>query len=317
MRSARAALLVALTLAAGGATAAPRAYRTPRTSWGAPDLGGAWTNLSLTRLERPAGVAAPVVSGADRAALEARLVAENGSIAGSDEVGQGETEWAEPATLGVVDGQARTAWLLFPTDGRLPYRPEVRSALERAPGTRFDGPETLSASDRCLSGAFSASGPPMLNPPGSANYLLMQTPAEVVILAEVNSEVRRITFGAPRAPGLPPRWGGWSSGRWEGDTLVVETTGFHPGESYRAPVLVMSPGARVVERFTRVSEDEVRYRFEVDDPAIFTSRWAAEIPLRRSRDRMFESACHEGNYAMAGMLAGARRAERDAEAEGR
>ena len=291
---------------AAAAQAAP--YHAPRTWFGAPDLQGAWTNNALTRLERPPGVASLVVSGPEAAALQARLTKGLRERPG-DVVGQGESEWPEGAELARIDGRIRTSWIIDPADGRLPYTPAARKARGAA-GGGLDDPEDLSPSDRCLGASWGAAGPPMLNPPYAPGYRIVQTADEVVILTEINHEVRHIRLNA--AHGAIRQWGGDSVGRWEGDTLVVETVKFHPQESYRAPVLLMSPHARVIERFTRIAPREIRYAFEVDDPATFTSAWRGETPLHASTAPMFEYACHEGNYSLPGMLAGARKAERDA-----
>ncbi len=308
------AILAALLLAAQSGPALAAAYRAPRTRWGAPDLQGVWTNLSLTRLERPRGVDTSEVSAAEAPAMAKRMRDELRGDAGDTPVGQRATEWAEEGGVGVVDGRFRAAWLTEPADGRLPYNEAGRRGVAAGFGLRADGPETLTASDRCLAAGWSALGPPMLNPPYGPIYTLMQTPTEVVIFAEANHEVRTIRLDGSRPPAGARTWGGWSSGRWEGATLVVETTGFHPGESFRAPLYFMSPDAKVTERFTRTGPDLIRYEFAVDDPAAFTRPWRGELPMRRTTGRTYEVACHEGNYSLLGILGGARRAERDAAA---
>ena len=137
---------------------------------------------------------------------------------------------------------------------------------------------------------------------------IVQPAAHVVMIAEMNDDVRILPLGGrpPRTAGLS--WYGSAAARWEGDTLVVESTGFKAETAWRFPSrLYVSPGARVTERFTRVGADELRYAFTVDDPATYTKVWSGEMPLRRAKGPMYEYACHEGNYSLAGALGGARR----------
>ncbi len=268
----------------------------------------------MTRLERPPGVDALELDEQAATVLEERLKAKAAAGA-NDGVGHDATEWYDPgARLARMDGKARTSWLTE-GDGRLPYTPAGRKAFGAAFAAVVapsEGPEARTASDRCLAPGWSAAGPPILNPPASAAYRIAQSADEVVIVAEVNHELRRIRLD--RSPGAEaaPRWGGTSLGRWEGETLVVETSGFNLAESLRPPLFYMSPRAHVTERFTRVSPREIRYGFTVEDPETFIRPWRGEEPFLASSGRTYEYACHEGNYSMAGILAGARRAEAEA-----
>ncbi|MCR5875068.1 hypothetical protein LRS10_13280 [Phenylobacterium sp. J426] len=205
-----------------------------------------------------------------------------------------------------------------PADGRLPYTAQGRrlyeATLQKARNT-FDGPESRPLGERCILGFGSTAGPPMLNVLYNNHYQIQQTPDHVVIVVEMNHDARIIPLKAePPPPGTP--WMGWSVGRWEGDTLVVETRNFNPGESLRpyfGASLFLSPQARVTERFTRISPTQILYDFSVDDPGIYARTWRAEMPLNAARGPVYEYACHEGNYSLPGILAGARKAE----AEGR
>ena len=293
------------------APAAAAAFHAPKTAWGAPDLSGQWTNTAVTRLERPPGVTGLEIEGASADALAGRLVQMRRNAA-NDLLGQGESEWDEPATLGRIGGRYRTSWITSPADGRLPYTPAGRAlASARMAGavTGLDGPESRTTSDRCLGTSWGAIGPPILNSPYSGNYLIAQARDEVVIVSEINHDVRHIRLNAPRDPAAPRVWMGQSIGRFEGGTLVVETQGFRADEGFHAPVLYLSKDAKVTERFTPMASGELLYRFEVDDPATFTEVWRGEMPMRRSAERIYEYACHEGNYSMANILAGARREE--------
>jgi hypothetical protein len=135
-----------------------------------------------------------------------------------------------------------------------------------------------------------------------------------MILVEMNHDARIVRLDAPHLPEQVRPWLGDSIGWWEGDTLVVETTNFHPGQSFRAAIkhqIYMTRDAVVTERFTPVGEDELTYAFEVDDPGAYRHVWRGEMALRRTPGPIYEYACHEGNYALPGILAGARLAEKD------
>ncbi|MFI4966081.1 MAG: hypothetical protein ACHP9T_12030 [Caulobacterales bacterium] len=300
--------VTACALVAGQASAA--GYRAPRTANGAPDLQGIWTNLSLTRLERPAGIKDLILKDAEAPAVERRII-DKVAHPTDDEVGGHDSEWWDGASLARIDGHARTSWIVSPADGKLPYTVEAQqrvSAKRAAVINAFDGPEDRTLSERCLIASWGAAGPPILNSPYSANYQIVQTPDHVVILSELNDDVRIVRLNARRPPATMRFLTGDSIGHWEKDTLVVETAGFQPGESYRT-LPYLSSEARVIERFTRVSPTEIRYEFSVEDPKIFKQVWRAEMPFLASKGPIYESACHEGNYSMASILAGARQAE--------
>ncbi len=162
-------------------------------------------------------------------------------------------------------------------------------------------------------GLGGTTGAPLLNGPYNNHYQIVQTADHVVIVTEMNHDVRIIPLNAARPAFEARSWSGVSVGRWEGDTLVVETRNFHAGSGWRPPMRVyLSPDARVTERFTRISASEIRYEFAVDDPAIFTRTWRGEMPIRRTAEPIYEFACHEGNYALGGVLAGGREKEREA-----
>lgn len=296
-----------------GAAAAP--YRAPRTPSGAPDLQGVWTNLSLTRYLRPPEATQLIVDDKAAAELEATLAAK--AKASGDDVGGRDSEWWDGAHLGRIDGKARTSWITSPADGQAPLNGEGerRRAADRAAMTAgFDNPESLRPSERCLIPTWAAVGPPMLNAPYSALYRIVQTAEDVVILAEMNSDVRIIRLGGARGGAAASGWTGESIGHWDGETLVVETTNFHPRESGRLAPFFLSPSGKVTERFTRVSPTEIRYAFTVEDATVLKAPVRGEMPFLASNARIYESACHEGNYALPGILAGARRAEADARA---
>jgi hypothetical protein len=319
-------LFAAASAVAFAAAAAP--YNPPRTRDGVPDLQGVWNNASFTRLQRPAAFKTLEASDSEVRAFEQGLDASHTQMnravspdapAPSAGAGVGESEWREFGPgLARIDGRARTSWIVEPADGQIPFTPAARAASDAAyaaDAVNLDNPENRNTADRCLLGTGSPAGPPLLNHTYNANYQIVQTRDAVAIVAEMNHDVRivRLNDKVHAPPAVRP-WMGDSIGWWEGDTLVVETTNFNPGESWRwnnGGSAVLSPDAKVTERFTRVGPRRLLYAFTVDDPANYTRVWRGEEPLSASVEPMFEYACHEGNASMIGELAGARRYERE------
>lgn len=278
------------------------------------NLSGLWTNVSLTPLERPPGFNGLTTTEAEAAAFETRRPQEFlGS--GSEGVGARESEWWELAErMTRIRGEIRTSIVVDPADGKLPYSDAGRRALDAARTTaltRYDGPEVRPSPERCLTGGGGANGVPMLATNYNSNYMFVQTSDHLAIWSEMGGTTRIIPVAkrAHLAPQIRP-WMGDSIGRWEGRTLVVETRNLNPGETYKIPAQIyVSEEAYVTERFTRVSPGEILYEFTVEDPKAFTRTWRGEHIFRASKGPIFESACHEGNYSLPGILAGARREE--------
>ena len=286
----------------------------PRTPDGQPDLQGAWSFATVTPLERPseyAGrefltdeeVAALNEDAATRASSERR----GGLTAQRDvDLAYDQFWWDR----GTSDG--RTSLIVDPPDGRIPFTPEGRQRIDARRTLRnrpAHGPEDRSPGERCIH--HTKAGPPM-SAGGYNNHLrLLQTPDYVVIVTEQIHDARIIPMDgrAPIAENIR-QWMGSSRGRWEGDTLVVETTHFNGKASYQGS----SEDLYLVERFTRVDADTIEYEYTVDDPATYTRPWTASIALKPLDGDMYEFACHEGNYGMFGILSGARAAEKAAEA---
>jgi hypothetical protein len=296
-------------------SAAERAYRPPRTSFGQPDLEGVWSNATFTRLERPLYAPHVVLTPEEAAKAAARFIAGPPAIEGVD-VGQDESEGATNdfgAGYARVRGEIRSGMIVDPADGRLPYRPEVLKRLgldaPADPSAHRDNPEERTATERCLSGEDSI--PPALPSPDSNFVQILQTRDAIAIRSEKYHEVRivRLRDRTHANPALTS-WTGDEIGWWEGDTLVVETTNFSAAALARYQRLRISAGAKVVERFTRTSPTELMYAFSVIDPELYTQTWRAELPFQASTARILEDACHEGNYSLAGILAGARQEER-------
>ncbi|MEQ8407880.1 MAG: hypothetical protein RKH07_06350 [Gammaproteobacteria bacterium] len=315
----KSALLALCSSLALSATAQESDYEVPRTSFGVPDLQGTWNIATVTMLERDAKFNGKLVITPEEA-LEVGQTGESyldGLTAESDEpdVGGYNTFWMDPGErMAEINGEIRTSIIVEPEDGRLPWDPEGRRAAFASlanPLGAFAGPESRPLGERCLVGFGSSGGPPMLPVLYNNHSQIVQTPDYVVILAEMNHDARIIRMRDGKHLNRQP-WMGDSMGWYEGDTLVVETTNFHPQQSFRASLrhfIYLSSDAVVTERFTRVSDDKIHYRFTVDDPKVYTQPWVGEIPMNAVEDRIYEYACHEGNYALPGILAGARKDE--------
>jgi hypothetical protein len=310
-------LLAALALAPLPALAQNRAAKPPRTPDGKPSLEGVFTFSTITPLQRPEALAGkttltPEEAAAFEAAENTRLNRDLfDPIKGQPSAGYpGRADggvlsynefWYERGDRMTKD--KRTSLVVDPPSGRIPYNDATRrrnAEVGRKLYAGFaDSYEDRSLADRCLLG-FNA-GPPMTPGAYNNNLQIVQTPGFVVILNEMVHSARIIpTDGRPH--GALRQWSGDSRGRWEGETLVVETINF-----YRETSLTGSTrDTRLVERFTRVDEDTIKYEFTVSDPNSFTQPWSASFPLVKTEDPLYEYACHEGNYAMPGILAGAR-----------
>jgi hypothetical protein len=216
-----------------------------------------------------------------------------------------------------VVGTKRTSLVKDPPDGKMPsltpeaeQRQAARAEATRSPAT---GPEDRSLSERCILG-FNA-GPPIVTGPYNNNLQLFQTHDHVVILNEMVHNARIVLLDGRQHIGQTVRqWSGDSRGRWQGDTLVVETTNFRNDGTGNITIRISNDAnLHLIERFTRVGADTLLYEFTVNDPTTWTRPWTAEILMTKSNNHIYEYACHEGNYAMRGILAGARAEEKAAE----
>jgi hypothetical protein len=297
------ALLAPVTLTAQSSgsvsTAQPApGWTPPRTREGRPDLQGTWDFRTATPLERPREFAGREFFTAQEASEFERQAAER--IAGTQAVHA--PGWLDYGAH--VLPSLRTSLIVDPADGRIPpltSRAQARSAararVRRGPA---ENPEDLNLGERCI--MFSA-GPPILPGPYNNNLQVVQTRDAVVFLTEMIHDARIVPLdGRPHVPPGVRFWLGDSRGRWDGDTLVVETTNF----TDRTPFRGSDEALRVIERFTRVGPDTLLYEFTVDDPSAFTRPWTAAVPMVRSDERVYEYACHEGNYGMMNILRAAR-----------
>ncbi|MCE2558529.1 MAG: hypothetical protein J4F98_07910 [Acidobacteria bacterium] len=300
----------------------------PRTPWGDPNFQGTWTSATLTPLERPEALAGrEALSEAEAAELERTTVEQRVAADGTSRpgtVGGYNLVWMDASTR--VDADRRTSLIVDPPDGRIPWTPEAREASRRELARYGTGPyldhTDLDTGERCIT-----DGLPLMVPiqPYNMNFLILQTPDTIVMLHEMYHEIRIVPLdGRPRLPEAIGLWLGDARGRWEGDTLVVETTNiadkthYHWSRLWRAS----RPTMRLVERFTRVDERTIDYRFTVEDETMFTAPWTVSAPLTNDQASrgvtvggLFEYACHEGNWAVANVLSGARAEEARAAAE--
>ena len=264
--------------------AAPGQDAPPRTPWGAPDLRGVWSHGTATPLERPERY------GGRGRLTDAEIAAVDAAQRSTDGVGARRAVWWERS---LSDG--RTSMIVDPPDGRIPWSAAGRARRAARPGQTTEGPEGRSPQERCIS-----YGIPRLGGPYSQNVHVAQTPDHVLLLHEMVHEFRVIPLdGRPHLPGRVRQWLGDSRGRWEGDTLVVETTGFRDAQRFQG---LPQGGMRLVERFTRLDADTVRYAVTFEDPDLWTRPWTAEILMPPTEGAMFEFACHEGNTGIAATL---------------
>ena len=307
-------------------TTAATTDRVPRTAWGRPDLRGIWDFGSATPLQRPDALAdKEFLTDEEAAAVERQTAERRSDEARTDSCGgvsNYNSFWYEYGTK--VVGTRRTSLVVDPPDGRIPpLTPEVqkRQAAERdarrgvsndapTPGGWLEdlGPAGLRV--RCIFG--NNSGPPMTPGPYNNNVQLFQTPDYVVILNEQIHNARIVPLdGRPHLGQQLRQWSGDSRGRWEGDTLVVDTTDF-----LRETVFTFygsSATMHLVERFTRVDAETLDYEYTVTDPATWTRPWTVQFPMTKTEGPLYEYACHEGNYGLVNLLRGTRLQEQAAE----
>jgi len=282
-----------------------------RTPWGDPDLQGVWSIATITPFERPGALADKQVLTAEEAEeIERTNLATNNQDrrdgAGTDaDLARAYNDfWWDRGTKVVSTRQ--TSLVVDPPDGRVPALTAEgqKRATERA-ARGYDSWEDRSLWERCIT-----RGLPMIPGPYNNNYQILQTPGYVVILHEMIHDARIIPLDTQPHIGKNIRqWFGDSRGKWEGDTLVVDTTNFADKASYRGS----TDGLHLIERFTRINAETVRYEFTIDDPTTFTKRWTTSIPMQHTDEQIYEYACHEGNYGMVNLLSGARAQEKAAE----
>ena len=327
----RMVFVVGVTVAAASLSAqsqkpAAGHWTVPRTADGRPDLQGIFTTHTFTPLVRPARYDGQEFL-TDKEAVElSALLTEDGvdplvggifgatdeerrkRVAQTDQTHYDNALWLSAPGIKPLSSN-RTSLIYDPPDGKVPpVTPEGRQrAAARRATAGFDSHENRPLQERCI--IWTHEGPPMLPPPYNDVLQIVQSPGYVVVRRELETAPRLIpTNGRPHLPASVPQWAGDSRGRWEGDTLVVDTTNFSDRTAFQGA----SSALHVVERFTRVSADRILYQFTVDDPNTWTRPWSVEIPMTATRGPIFEYACHEGNYGMVNTLNGARVTEKRA-----
>jgi hypothetical protein len=305
------------------AKATPPKATVARTPDGHPDLQGIWTNATITPLVRPAQFAdKPTIS--DQEAREYEATDKNTNTLDSDVTSGFNRATGGPGVgaynnlfvdrgseLARVDGMKRTSLIIDPPDGKIPAsagRPRTQGGGgqgEQFAGLSYDSVKNRPLSERCLIGFGSTSGPPMLPVLYNNDYQIVQTRDTVMILVEMVHDVRVIRMNAQHVDKNIKKWLGDSVGRWEGDTLVVETTNFNPLNRFRGS----SENLKVIEHFRRVDANTILYRATIDDPDAYAKPWTLEYPFIATAGPVYEYACHEGNYAMPDILGGARKQE--------
>jgi len=321
-----------LTLLLLAASANAQEYVVPRTEWGVPDFRAVWKHASIIPMERPRELGdkrayTPEEAMAIERSEQQRFDADNEpldpnrpppEVADSlPPIGNYDLFWREDAQfIPTIDGEFRTSAIIDPPNGRLPaLQPEMVSRLEESrrddQGTRgrsSDGPEGRGLGERCLVAFGNLSGPVMSPIIYNSNLQIVQSPGYVVIIAEMVHDARIVKITDERNPTAAThrKWMGDSIGHWEGDTLVVETKNFNNWHRLRGlPV----ENTTVTETFRREGANKLIYGFTVNDPTVFTAEFSGEYPLSLMNESLYEYACHEGNYGMLGILAGARTLE--------
>jgi hypothetical protein len=298
-------------------------YVAPKTAWGAPDLQGYWNNTSITSLQRSPDAKTLVVNEKEAKRLVNRNVlivlskedqATNGQDPNNTKLLEDKNNdkgynsfWIDPGkSMAMVKGEFRTSWIVEPSNGRIPYKAGAARGGGGFAQDNFDGPETRPMAERCVLGFSGSFGPIMQNGMYNNTMQFVQSPTAVAIEVEMIHDVRIIPIVKSKADvkhGTVARWGGDSVGWYEGDTLVVETVNVHPNQRG-----MISNAGKLTERFSRWNNKQVLYQFEVDDPSLYSQVWKGEESLNASSP-LYEYACHEGNYAMPGILGGARELE--------
>ncbi|MFT3723546.1 MAG: hypothetical protein QM773_08170 [Hyphomonadaceae bacterium] len=340
--------LVSLALAlAPAALAQAASFSPPKTSWGAPDLQGYWTNSSITKMTRPGGISSLVITPEQAKKLEdgdynnIRTKEEKKPTdqkEGAPEkgkplppVGNYNAVWVDPGShVAVINGELRSSWITEPATGRIPYKPgrgagryeeapppaaaakpaDPKTAAASAASRSYEGPESRSVGERCLVGFGNTGGPVMNNVLYNNTYQIVQSPGYALILVEMVHDARIIPIVANKAAA---KHDPANIKKWLGDSV-----GWYEGNTLVVETMNVHPQQRgyvsdkgkMTERFTRTAQGVILYQFEIDDPDQYTQVWKGEMPLRTASGAVYEYACHEGNYGLLGILEGARQQEK-------
>ena len=319
-RNIRLALVVAVAFAgtslAAQSMASRKGWTPPKTPDGQPDLQAIWTNATITPFERPADLRDKAfLTAAEAEAIERQATTRRDEEAPprAGDVGNYNQFWFDSGDH--VVSTRRTSLVIDPPDGRVPLRPEAEAARDNNSAHERDSYEFMSVWDRCIT----RGAPAGMFPAGYNNaYQIVQSKGFVVIHYEMIHEARIIPIdGRPHLPETVRLWNGDPRGRWEGNTLVVDTTNYNnkgwiatSAAGGRIKGVPQTESLHVVERFTPIDANTIDYEATIDDPKMFTRPWTVSVPLHRDPTyRIYEYACHEGNYAVGNILRGARAAE--------
>ena len=331
MRNRKTQWLIVLLMLAAAQVVSAQEWVMPRTPEGTPDMQGIWSNATQTPLVRPAEFGEKGFLNAEEATAQMQQWRDRYDQAGQDadpdrrpptdgnaDLGYN-SFWWDPRDQAVeINGQYRTSIIVDPPDGQIPYiggdriDNSLRGQWRRQEGVEpYDAIELRPLAERCLLTFSSGSGPPMMPTLYNNNYQIVQTSDHVVILVEMVHDARIIPIDQDPHNVDFEKWMGDSVGYWEGDTLVVKTGNFHPQQSFRGS----SDQTVITERFDLIGPDKIRYAFTIEDPLTYSRPWTGELALNRkpAEEVMYEYACHEGNYAFSGIMAGARIQELDAQ----
>lgn len=315
-------------------------YQATQTHSGKPNLQGYWTNASLTKMERDPsyaelGLVIPKDRVEDLTKSHPQVVrqdTDDGQVwkklpDGADlSRGRGYNAfWVAPGSrFALINGEYRTSMVTHPPNGLIPYSDKGRE-LRRLNRAKYsgvlsdqvtmgtDGPESRALGERCLIGMGSTGGPPITNVRYNNLYQIVQTDDYIVLHIEMAHDVRIIPITKEHRRAKVKPWFGDSVGYWDEDTLVVETIGLHPLHAERHYVAALSDSALVTERFSRISDLEILYEFQVEDPVYYSESWRGEMIFTASDEPIYEYACHEGNYGLVGILTGARQLEKESQ----
>ena len=295
-------------------------WTVPRAADGHPDLQGVWTNATITRMERLPEFNGKLDLSEDEAAkFEKKDHDEGQEKPGQEGVTLGGIKFSgtnagynalfidRGSELARVDGKKRSSLIIDPPDGKVPPRLDAAKKRPVFDFGNFDSVKGRPASERCLIGFGSTSGPPMMPVLYNNNYQIVQTPDAIMILVEMVHDARIIRMNATHPAPDVRLWLGDSIGHWDGDTLVVDTTNF----TNKTRFYGSSENLHTVERFRRVDQNTILYRVTIDDPMTWSKQWTMEFPFTATQGPIYEYACHEGNYAMEDILGGARKMESD------
>jgi hypothetical protein len=316
-QSLAAAIAAILSLPLAGCAPGGSESAEGRTAWGDPDISGAYAEFTTAPLERDPNLGDKEFFTATeheefaKQRLSQQFDADDTEPGTAADVHYSMGQFALSENEGVTSLNLRTSIVTQPKNGRIPAlteaavaRRDARAAARR--GKEFDGPEMRSLTERCI--IWSSTQPPILPRGYNSNLQIFQSPGYVIVQGEMGDPRVIPTDGRPLPDKLLPQWNGTSVGRWEGETFVIETAGFHPDSAWRNA----SENMRVTERITRLDEDTLEYAFTVVDPDTWAEPWGGTYPLTELDGLLYEYACTEGNYGMANILSGARVAERTA-----